>query len=365
MAESIVKVPSTASGDYDFLGFSFAGKHSWDDFGLIRTSDGDRYNENLAPTMNDKTAEVPGGDGIYYFGTTHKQRDFNVSFAFENMTEAKFAEMKKWLNGKEMGDLWFEEAPYKVYTAKVSGTPSLKYIPFIVDGQRVYKGEGTVQFVAYWPYAHTPDKVAVWDETTSTYDKFEGKSLASYTSFTNKDDWSNASGLSLATAGKSMGENPGQLPATFIYKHPVKLMNNGSISNYYKIKIGNSISGFSGAAIIIELPAKKVYNELTWDSKTGLVKAKIGTSTIPTLIPVTGDVCASIPMNGVNMIEVLSVEKGLYNEFVEKDPLYKVTISYNNNNEEDNRQWLKYNGVNWWNVSGTNAPSLTYHYWYY
>ena len=72
MAESIVKVPSTANGDYDFLGFSFAGKHSWDDFGLIRTSDGDRYNENLAPTMNDKTAEVPGGDGMYFFGSTHK-----------------------------------------------------------------------------------------------------------------------------------------------------------------------------------------------------------------------------------------------------------------------------------------------------
>jgi hypothetical protein len=71
----------------DFLAFSFNGKHSWDDFHIYRTSDGDRYNENLTPTLTDKTAEVPGGDGMYYFGTTHKQRDFNISFAFDSLTE--------------------------------------------------------------------------------------------------------------------------------------------------------------------------------------------------------------------------------------------------------------------------------------
>jgi hypothetical protein len=67
--------------------------------------------------------------------------------------------MKEWLSGKEMNDLWFAEAPYKVYCAKVTGHPVLKYIPFEEDGKRIYKGEGTVQFTAYWPYAHTPDFV--------------------------------------------------------------------------------------------------------------------------------------------------------------------------------------------------------------
>lgn len=165
MAESIVKVPSNA-GDMDFLAFSFNGKHSWDDFGIIRTSDGDRYNENLVPTMQDKTAEVPGGDGMYYFGTTHKQREFNINIAFDNMSEIKYREMRQWLNGKEMGDLWFSEAPYKVYTVKPTGTPSLKTLCFdrynetTKQNERVYKGEGTIQFTAYWPYAHTPDFVS-------------------------------------------------------------------------------------------------------------------------------------------------------------------------------------------------------------
>jgi predicted phage tail component-like protein len=121
MVDSIVKVPSTASGDFDFLAFSFNGKHSYDDFGIYRTSGGDRYEEKLMPNINDKTAEVPNGDGMYYFNTTYKQRDFPISFAFDHLTEQQLREMRRWLSGKELGDLWFEETPYKVYTAKVTG----------------------------------------------------------------------------------------------------------------------------------------------------------------------------------------------------------------------------------------------------
>ena len=162
MAISIVKISPNTTGDMDFLAFSFNGKHSWDDFHIYRTSEGDRYNENLTPTLTDKTAEVPGSDGMYYFGTTHKQKDFNISFAFDSLTDVQLRKLKKWLNGKEMGDLWFQETPYKVWTAKPTGNLSIKYIPFNdKNGERVYKGEGTVQFVAYWPYAHTPDWACV------------------------------------------------------------------------------------------------------------------------------------------------------------------------------------------------------------
>lgn len=173
MAESIIKVPSNSALGLDFLAFSFNGKHSWDDFGIYRVIESDRYNENLAPTLTDKTAEVPGNDGMYYFGTYHKQREFNINFAFDHLTEDKLREMKKWLNGKEMGDLWFQEAPYKVWTAKPTGNSIIKYIPFdevytetatsngqiitLTKTRRIYKGEGTVQFTAYYPYAHTPD----------------------------------------------------------------------------------------------------------------------------------------------------------------------------------------------------------------
>jgi hypothetical protein len=47
--------------------------------------------------------------------------------------------------GKEMGELWFDEYPYKVWDAKVTGQPMLKVIPFGDDnGPTIYKGEGTI-----------------------------------------------------------------------------------------------------------------------------------------------------------------------------------------------------------------------------
>ncbi len=159
MAEIVVKIPNDRQADYDFIAFSFNGKHSFEDFGLIRTSDGSRYNINLAPTMQDKTAEVPGGNGMYYFGTTYKQKDFPISFAFDEMDEATLQGMKRWLNGDGVYPLWFAEEPYKVYMAKVTGTPSLKLLPFEIEGKRVYKGEGSVSFTAYNPFARTPDFV--------------------------------------------------------------------------------------------------------------------------------------------------------------------------------------------------------------
>ena len=72
MAESIVKSPQTSGADYDYIAFSFKGLHSFEDFGIIRTSDGSRYNENLAPELQDKSADFPNGDGMMYFGTYHK-----------------------------------------------------------------------------------------------------------------------------------------------------------------------------------------------------------------------------------------------------------------------------------------------------
>lgn len=159
MAISIVKIPES-TGDLDFLAFSFKGKHSFDDFGIYRTSNGSRYDDNLMPTANELTAEVPGGDGNYYFGSFDRQKNFDISFAFDNLSEKKYREMKQWLNNKEMGELWFAESPYKIYMAKVTGQPNLKTLCFTKDSERIYKGEGSVQFVAYWPYAHTPDWIA-------------------------------------------------------------------------------------------------------------------------------------------------------------------------------------------------------------
>jgi hypothetical protein len=76
MGDIIVKVPTNEFADYDFIAFSFNGQHSYEDFGIVRTSDGDRYESKLVSTIKDKTVDVPNGNGKYYFTTNYDAKIF-------------------------------------------------------------------------------------------------------------------------------------------------------------------------------------------------------------------------------------------------------------------------------------------------
>ena len=142
----------------DYIGFTFNGVHS-SELGIKRTSEGSRFNENLLPTIQDKTVQVPGGDGMYHFGSYYTQRQFNISYAFDALTEEQLARIKNVFGDKKIHELIFDETPYKVYQAKVTGSASIKHIPF-EEGEtnRLYKGEGSIQFTAYNPYARSTFK---------------------------------------------------------------------------------------------------------------------------------------------------------------------------------------------------------------
>ena len=146
----------------DFIGFTFDNKHS-SELGIVRVSEGSRYDENLLPSIEDKIVRVPGGDGNYYFGSYYTERDFNISIAFDNLSETQFRELRQHFNGKKIGELIFDETPYKVYKVKVITSPNLKYICF--DGEdkegkriRIYKGEGSISFKALTPFARSKSK---------------------------------------------------------------------------------------------------------------------------------------------------------------------------------------------------------------
>lgn len=164
----------------DYLGFTYNGRHS-SEFGIVRTSNGSRFDENLLPTMQDKTVQVQGGDGAYYFGSQYTQRVFNVSFAFDSMDEQKLEQLRRHFGDKKIHDLIFDERPYKIYSAKVTGTATLKYIPF-EEGEtgRLYKGEGSITFTCYNPFAR------------SRYKFLEEYNDAD---FPNKNEWAAASGM--------------------------------------------------------------------------------------------------------------------------------------------------------------------------
>lgn len=136
----------------DFLGFTIGNVHS-SQLGIVRVSDGDRYNDDLFPTFTDKTATVSGLDKTYYFGSDYTQKTFTIKFVFDHLTDKQLRELRRIFSKKEPQDLIFDELPYKVYSVKCSSPPQLSYLCFDEDLERIYKGEGTVNFVAYSPYA--------------------------------------------------------------------------------------------------------------------------------------------------------------------------------------------------------------------
>lgn len=117
----------------DFTGFTFVygGKaYTTEDLGITRVSDGDRYNEPLIPEIEDKTIEIPGLDGSYFYGSNFKARNFSIKIAYDKMNEVQFRKMRQVFGYKHTGLLFFDEAPYKQYRVKIASPPELDFVCF-------------------------------------------------------------------------------------------------------------------------------------------------------------------------------------------------------------------------------------------
>lgn len=174
----------------DFIGFTFNGVRSTD-LGILRVSDGDRYKNTLYPDIKDLSAEVNGKNGEYYFGNTYGTRHFNLNLAYDSMTEEQMRRLIQLFGRQQIGSLIFDEEPYKKYLVKVENPIELSYICFddalfntdTLEGggikgrdltyrttrkinslgepavRRLYKGEGTIDLIGYYPFAKSCFKV--------------------------------------------------------------------------------------------------------------------------------------------------------------------------------------------------------------
>lgn len=146
----------------DFTGFRFGQIHS-KDLQLVVVSSSNRYDKNLLPNNKDYSKEVPGGNGEYYFGSTFSKREFSVEVAFDSVDEYTWRRISNLFATDKLQDLVFDELPYKTYRAKLSKNPEFKFICFTDrdTGKRVYKGEGTLNFVCYFPFAYGFNKYII------------------------------------------------------------------------------------------------------------------------------------------------------------------------------------------------------------
>lgn len=241
--------------------------------------------------------------------------------------------MRQWLNGKEIHDLIFDESPYKVYSAKVTGTPQLKTVCFEINGQREYRGEGTIQFTCYYPFAHTP---------ITTKSGGDGRSLENYL----EEDYPTKSGWQV---GANMldkhtdGINLGDLPSTFVFRY------SGEIKKDEIFTVGN-----------LKITIKEPCSNLTWDSKTGLVIATPSTSGDTTEngerpILYTGTSYGTIPVTEPNE------RVAIYHFYKQNNQYYRMYIDKKiYEYDEDNIELIGSAGR-----TQTVPFTIEYNYWYY
>ena len=226
----------------DFIGFSF-NEHRSESLGIMRVSDGSRYNEDLVPTTQDKTVQVPGGDGFYYFGSDYTQRQFSINIAFDELTEKQFRELQQVFGTKELGKLIFDERPYKYYMVK-SSKPQLKYICFGKNGERIYKGEGTLTFTAYYPFAKS-----VFKFLEKEIEKETGKEVyVLRKTYSNIEEWAEASGMKAQGALDKVPKSPTE------GVYPISVYNAGDLEADFILKF----NGAPNSAMNIELSQQNV-----------------------------------------------------------------------------------------------------------
>jgi hypothetical protein len=223
-----------------------------------------------------------------------------VNYAFEDLSEADIRVIKQTFSGDGIHELVFDERPYMAWSAKVTGTASMKHLCFEENGERIYKGEGSITFTCYYPFGHTPKKLWRVNGDTWTYSeykadnitKIDGKKLSDYidTAYSNKSEWDDASGLKNEPKN---GYNPGDLPTPFV------LTTLSAVSAGAVLTVGTKSITITSAT---SWP-------VTWDSKTGLVYETTDGGT-KTPIAYTGDSIATIPVNNDNTTAITVTPSG-------------------------------------------------------
>ena len=187
-----------------FLGFTYNGIHS-SVLGITRVNNGDRNEKSLMPEEKEIKVEKINNDGAYYFGSSYSKRVFNIDFAFEEISEEQLKKIKLYWNDKKIHELIFDEEPYKVYSAKITSIATMKYVAFDKTPQeRVYRGEGSITFTCFYPFArsrynciedYTTISVPEWvsDADQDKYNVLENgeysKNVVGYLEILNIDDY--------------------------------------------------------------------------------------------------------------------------------------------------------------------------------
>ena len=338
----------------DFTGFTFGDWHSSDpqtgDI-VVRVSGGDRYEEQLHPEIKDITAEVPGRDGEYYFGSDYGPKTIDIEIAFDSLTEKQFRELRRAFGTKKIKELIFDERPYKKYMAKIESPIELSYICFdepkktigaerdgvrvvsrttnsasvneavvgysevgnttsesiivrekvtpyvMVEGQRerIYKGEGKISFKCYFPFAK------------SVYEKIpEGEE---------ESDWAISSGILTADEYEANNINIYDSEAGTI-----NVYNPGDIDTGFRLYLPR-LAAEAGVSLTYKADGTHETASLIINPITLKDESEMGV-----LIDTTNEIIAGVSQ--VTMDSIFTTSGNIYNEYVEAGYFFKLEPNF-------------------------------------
>lgn len=212
-------------GKESFLGFWFNGRHS-SEFKVIRVSGGKEFEEELLSAAKDTTIDIPGRDGTEFIQAKRQNKQFKISFAFDELYEEDIRAIKQWLAPQKPCELIFDERPYKVWRGKVTTAAKINFVPFDEKERGVvYKGKGDVTFTCFKPYARSKSKnIEDYQQVMAV----EPSQIPfNYTETFN--DWLPSSGISQQSVSPTY--NGGDLPVA--PKITLDITNIGNISTNY------------------------------------------------------------------------------------------------------------------------------------
>jgi hypothetical protein len=276
----------------EYVDILLDGVNLREEYGIYRVAENDGYNEKGLPDLDAKTTEISGGDGQYWFKTNYRTKVFDFKIAYDSLYRYKLSEfVTKFVVGS-YHSLVLAEQPYKQYNVRVSDTPEFNYVPFDDDvsgtKQTIYKGTGTIQFIADDPFAYSISKKINDFKNDQFYDDWiVGSGLKDLTGY---DTYSN---------GVIKLYNGGQLPTDYILH--CSGASGTVIINLYDTDLSTILTTYS----IENAPSEFYIN-----SKTHLIGNKYFTTLygnfykeIPTIVPIpVGE--SKITFNGITSADI-------------------------------------------------------------
>ena len=155
----------------------------------------------------------------------------------------------------------------------------------------MYRGEGTLQFTCYYPYAHTPNWTWQYDlEGDIIQIPCDGRLVSNYSEeiYVTKEEWENT--LYGAVSIDSYYYNNGEIPTPFIATGTIEDADSDDPGRYPKLSYLSE-----GRQNIVTIKIKGDYvGPWKWDSRLGLVTGVDSNGkTIPLLYE--GNACAALP----------------------------------------------------------------------